>query len=104
HLKLDDQLFDKLPGLAKSIQQDFHPRGAISLTADFRRRGDNWRHLCTVHPEGAGIVFVHFPYPITGITGTIEYEGDDISPGHPPCRLTLKVKGYAGTQPVSLEG
>jgi hypothetical protein len=103
HLFLTDELFARLPAKFQEIQKDFHPKGAISFTIEFRKEGQDWRQHCTVRPENAAALYRKFPYPMERITGQIEHWSDAFQQDKPD-RLVLKLVGHAGTERVHLDG
>jgi hypothetical protein len=101
HLSLKSEIFDHLPEHIKKIDRDFAPNGLVSLTYYCSREGKNWRKRCTVEPEDLSASFVHFPYVLEHITGTIHHESDTLLHHE---EIQFDLAGLAGSQRVYIKG
>jgi hypothetical protein len=103
HLPITAELLDAVPDalrpLAREVNEDYAPRGPVSLALAFRREGGQLRRAWAVRPEGIRGRFRAFPYPLEDVTGTVEGHaggGDD--------RVTVHVTGRASGRPVKVDG
>jgi hypothetical protein len=101
HLPLNKELFDRLPGGLRDVEQDFSPKGAFCLLLQVKRAAGRWTNKCTLYPEDVAAVFAKFPYPLEHITGKIEYGCEADRCGD---RITVSLVGYSGTQRVDIQG
>src|SRR5262249_30464438 len=59
--------------LCLEIQEEYSPRGPVSLVHTMVHSGDGrWHKHWTIHPEGMSGECAHFRYPLEAITGIIE--------------------------------
>lgn len=98
HLCATKELFEALPSQLselREVEHDYAPQGTFSLDIGFSRRAGQWRQECTVTLEQVTGVCAKFPYRLNNIAGTIEKKRDG---------LTVSLVGYAGSQPVLIQG
>ena len=108
NLPLDQELYAALPPGARQTWDSLEPAGAADVTLKLRSgRGaaatnpaaaarDEPDYELTVRPREARFRYSRFPYPMRGVTGTLQ-----ILPGQ--ARLE-NLTGYAGKSRVTLDG
>ncbi|HLJ97059.1 MAG TPA: AsmA-like C-terminal region-containing protein [Gemmataceae bacterium] len=99
HLPASKELFQTLH--LEEIEHDYAPEGHFSLETSFSRRAGRWQEHCTIQLEGVKGVCAKFPYPLEQVTGTIE---QTLDPSQRIDRLKVRLTGYAGSQPVLIQG
>jgi hypothetical protein len=101
HLPITKELFAALPKRVQEIDEDYAPQGTCNLDIGFSCRGGQWQEHCTIRPENMAAVCAKFPYRLENISGRIEQELD---PARSLDHLTVDLTGYAGSQPVFING
>ena len=101
HLSVTKELFAALPDRLQEVDEDFAPQGTCSLEIGFTCRGGQWQEHCTIRPENMAAVCAKFPCRLENITGMLEQELDEVRSLD---RLLVDLTGYAGSQPVSING
>lgn len=100
-LTLNPELFQRLPGSLKELQEDFSPAGVIGVKLTFGRTNGAWRRQCLVRLEDGASSFIEFPYRLEHIRGTIEQEVDATRQLN---HRQINVVGSAGGQNVHVKG
>jgi hypothetical protein len=102
HLEMTPAIFNALGKDLQSIDADFQPRGTANVALEFQRRDGHWWKRGSVTATDASAICADFPYPLDRISGRIELDiHPDEVPG-PADRVTIDVRGYTGTQPVTI--
>ena len=97
---LDEPLFDRLPGDAAEVWDQFRPRGPVDIAVRFDRDSGGWTRAVTVEPKGLAIEYAKFPYPVGDVTGTVEMFRDDTGTE----RTRIDLAGTAGGRPIGIAG
>ena len=101
HLALSDELVKQLPSSVRDLNEIYRPAGVLSVTHTFRRdTAGGWRKRWLLHSEDMQSEFKNFAYKIERITGTIDYE----TTSDRTTTTKVDLKGYSGSQPVTLKG
>ena len=101
NLPVSKDLFALLPEKFHELYDDFLPRGSLCATYQVRPSGQEpWRTRLLLEPQGMQATFVHFPYTVDRIKGTIENQSN--GPGTECLRIDLT--GQAEGQPVHVQG
>jgi hypothetical protein len=104
HLDATPELFERLPPCLddlKDIHADYRMEGPANVHFTFQREpSGRWLKHCVVKAEGARACFVKFPYPVDGVTGTIDVVLSSDRDDH----IHLDLAGRAGTRPIYLKG
>src|SRR6202034_4210104 len=88
HVRVDDQLFDKLPDTMQSFKTEYRPSGFMSMTHTFRKQDSGrWSKHFLLTAEDMQATYFLFPYTVDHITGTIDVEYDNEV--HPLVKLDL---------------
>jgi hypothetical protein len=104
HLDLGGSLCSQLPEVLRRLNDAFQPRGPATVKVACARKDGAWTSLSdgtptrvALLPEDVSICFVKFPYPITHLTGTLDYD---------PAvrRLQVDLVGATGEHPVFIKG
>ena len=93
-------LYEKLPPLLSRFCCQFHPEGNLSVVSTFRRQAGRLQTTHLVRLHGASILYEDFRYPVTDLTGTLDYQD---RPGEPPL-AKVNLTGQAGGQTVHILG
>jgi hypothetical protein len=101
HLPISEKLVERLaafsPGV-KEIHDLFRPQGYGKAAVKVERKDGQWQSLCCqLEPDGVGVNFVKFPYPLAGIRGKIEC--DLLHKDH-----TFDLVGYSGPHAINIKG
>jgi hypothetical protein len=98
HLTVCKELCDHLPDNFQKLYKMFDPRGPVTVVFDYARHGDRPEQMhCVLKPENVSVCFERFPYPLEGVTGTLDC--DLVKNVH-----KIDLSACAGTQPVHLQG
>lgn len=100
NLQVQPAFFDSLPANLKQLNDDYAPRGLVHLRCRYERTAGRVRQRSVVEPVDLTARCVKFPYPLERITGVLE---ENTADGRPDV-VQVKLRGYADTQPVSIEG
>ncbi len=102
HLPMTPKIFDQLPANLQKINQEYSPKGAVTLTLHCTRQAGQWTKHCVINPEDLTASYVNFPYTLKHLTGTIDQEIDTAK--HQD-QLRINLVGLAdGSKPVFIEG
>jgi hypothetical protein len=101
HLTVSEAFYKPLPPeYGDYIWSEYKPTGPASATYTLRHEGGGWKKRLCVTPENARAEYVEFKYPMNNVTGTIVHESSNDQPD----RLHVELIGYAGKQPVRIQG
>lgn len=101
HLEINRALLDRLPPKAQEIERDYQPEGPATLECRLNRASGVWQTWWRLEAEGLKARFHKFPYPLTGVRGSLVQE---IDPARNVDVLRIDVVGLAGEQPVYVRG
>lgn len=97
---LDDALFNRLGDLGAKVKRLFAPTGSADFAYSFARDTAGWRREVEVRPQGVGITYAKFPYPVAGVSGRVRraatHRGDE--------PLVVDLTGKAAGQSVTAKG
>ncbi|MFO0900145.1 MAG: hypothetical protein U0836_22145 [Pirellulales bacterium] len=97
-LRVDDSLIERLPPQLESLRGvwfKFLPAGEVDLRAKVAFDGQQWRPEVRIDLVDMAFTYHKFPYRLERTTGALTLEGR---------KLGLNLSGFAGEQPVKLEG
>lgn len=98
HLPLTKELADRLPESVKRQYYLYHPVGIANMRFQYEvKAGEPVRKHIALQPDNVNICYERFKYPIDRVSGTIEYD-------FLQQLTTFDAVGYAGTQPVKVNG
>lgn len=96
NLHVNKHLCSRLPEEVQPLHKLFRPEGPVNVELDMQRRNGEWtKKRCLLKPQNLEVCFLHFPYPVTGVTGTLD--ADLLS-------STVKVNLTSTTAPITLNG
>jgi hypothetical protein len=104
NVPITDELVRKLPPKMMDLKHMFLPEGRVDVSMKLARKEGHWaktsdggESVVTVQPAGASAAFVHFPYRVREIVGSINHY---LVTG----RTHFELYGQAAGQPVSVLG
>ena len=104
NVPLSEELVRKLPAKLMDLRRLFQPEGAADISVKVARKEGRWtttsdggESVITVEPAGAAATFVHFPYPVRDIHGSVHHY---LVTG----RTHFELDARAAGQPVSVVG
>ena len=99
-LRLDDQLFAKLPEAGRTMRADYRPEGNVDIDYEFRRGKTSWERSITVHPNQITMAYEKFPYPVAKVIGSIKH----LMRPNSEDEFSIQLNGLAAGQRVELTG
>lgn len=96
-MRVDETLVEKFPeSLAQLLRRIGLTAGMVDVEFRHVESPAGARDMASVELEGLGAKYADFPYPVSDLTGTVEWDGRDVA--------LQRIKGMTPSGPVALEG
>jgi hypothetical protein len=96
NLYVNDELNSRLPDEMKALYNQFRPAGRLALQFDLEKTNGRWlQKKCVLKPQQMEVRFADFPYPVPGVTGTLDAD---------LLTSSVKVNLASAVLPVTLTG
>ncbi|MGL6195439.1 MAG: AsmA-like C-terminal domain-containing protein [Thermoguttaceae bacterium] len=81
-IPIDSNLINLIPDNSRKVIESLHPKGSISVYANFDIKKNNTKDdtvdiqkKIVIRAEDCAVQYDHFPYPVSAVNGIIEWDG-----------------------------